>query len=238
MSEFPSFTPTDPSLFFKSQKTGDPRLGEIICHCVSKTDPKADDIIIAGYPDDEGIALNKGRLGASLGPDAIRQCLYKTSFFRSPDKKQNIIDIGNLNINSPLSDRHEKVKLNVKKALDKKMCWVGLGGGHDYGYPDGAGFLQANENPTNKPLILNFDAHLDVRPTDQGLSSGTPFYRLLTEKNLPAFDFLKWVSNASATAKVISTGFRTGGDVLFFWKNFSVQETLFLPFQKFLVLKT
>ena len=187
MKDFSFFIPADSSLFFKSGKTGDPRLGEV-CRCPPKTNPQKGDFIIAGYPDDEGITLNKGRPGARLGPDAIRQYLYKTSFQPS-HKKQNLVDLGNLDINCSLAERHQRAKTNVKKALDQKMHWVGLGGGHDYGYPDGAGFLQTNEKSEIKPLILNFDAHLDVRPTDQGLSSGTPFYRLLTEKKLPSFDF-------------------------------------------------
>ncbi len=169
-------------------------MGEV-SGCVSKTSPKVGDTLIAGYPDDEGIALNQGRLGASQGPDAIRQCFYKISLpSQLSDKKQNIVDIGNLNIDRTLADRHERVSLSVEKALRGEMRWVGLGGGHDYGYPDGAGFLKANETSENsglKPLVINFDAHLDVRSTDQGLSSGTPFYRLLTEKDLPSFDFFE-----------------------------------------------
>src|SRR5690606_15919871 len=40
-----------------------------------------------------------------------------------------------------------------------------------------------------KPLVINFDAHLDVRPLDRGLSSGTPFFRLL--EDFSDFDFLE-----------------------------------------------
>jgi formiminoglutamase len=32
-----------------------------------------------------------------------------------------------------------------------------------------------------KPLVINFDAHLDVRPTTKGFNSGTPFFRFLNE---------------------------------------------------------
>ena len=192
---FSHFTPADPRLFFKSQKSGDPRLGEI-SHCLSKAKPAPNDIIIAGYPDDEGIALNKGRIGASLGPDSIRQYLYKTSpSWSSSENSPKIIDVGNLKKNLPLSDRHGEVKLRIENVLRKRMFWLGLGGGHDYGYPDGAGFLKvfggADGNTGNKPLVINFDAHLDVRPVDRGLSSGTPFYRLLEDKSLGDFDFFE-----------------------------------------------
>jgi formiminoglutamase len=147
--------------------------------------------VIAGYPDDDGIRLNNGRLGASLAPDAIRQRFYKTSLsqFHGPDFK--LLDLGNLQTDQPLAERHQTGASACEAVLRKQGKWVGLGGGHDYGYPDGAGFLRANRDSKHKPLILNFDAHLDVRPLDKGFSSGTPFYRLLTEKDLPAFDFIE-----------------------------------------------
>ena len=180
------FNPADSHLFFRSDKTGDSRFGEI-SNSVS-LDAVQPGFVIAGYPDDEGIGLNKGRLGAAQAPDSIRQLFYKTtpSHFHSDAPIQ---DVGNLDTTIPLEQRHEKVKESVCKALQKKSRWIGLGGGHDYGYPDGAGFLLANKDSKETPLVINFDAHLDVRPPDQGLSSGTPFYRLLTDNSLPEFDF-------------------------------------------------
>jgi formiminoglutamase len=180
------FEPCSPKLFFKSTKTGDPRLGEI----VNKNTEGSVTYVIAGYPDDEGIQINGGRLGAHKAPDVIRKYFYKTT----PTEKTPsycLEDIGNLILQKPLADRHEIVKNEVLKNLQKQKVWIGLGGGHDYGYPDGAGFLQSCTQNKYKPLIINFDAHLDVRATDQGLSSGTPFYRLLTDSTLPAFDFVE-----------------------------------------------
>lgn len=121
---------------------------------------------------------------------------------------------------------HETAKNIVSSLLGKHQQVFTLGGGHDYAYPDGAAFLKDSlknkgtennfalkskktsqqikgnkgqpdrKNPTEKPLIVNLDAHLDVRPgptspaakkgSEQGdselaYSSGTPFYRLLEE---------------------------------------------------------
>ena len=42
-----------------------------------------------------------------------------------------------------------------------------------------------------KPLIINFDAHLDVRDCSRGLSSGTPFFRLLRDFPKGSFYFLE-----------------------------------------------
>lgn len=185
---YQSFKPADKGLFYRSEKTGDPRFGEV-SQPLSNSDLPPDSYVIAGYPDDEGISLNQGRVGAKLAPDAIRQRFYKTtkSAFHNPELK--LFDIGNLSTEISLKERHEEVKKAVFNGITRSARWIGLGGGHDYGYPDGAGFLLANKNSSLKPLVINFDAHLDVRPLDKGLTSGTPFYRLLTDESLPAFDF-------------------------------------------------
>lgn len=182
------FKPPGENLFFKSSKTGDPRFGEI--SQISQQEKfNAGDFVIGGYPDDEGIHLNQGRRGAHLAPDAIRSRFYKTSKSEFHPDDLKIFDIGNLDTYVNIEDRHQRGAAAVAAVVSQGARWIGLGGGHDYGYADGAGFLKANKNAKQKPLIINFDAHLDVRPTDQGLTSGTPFYRLLTEEGLPEFDF-------------------------------------------------
>ena len=185
------FTPAPAEVFFRSTKSGDIRLGEI-SQPREKWDQKEKGpttYCLAGYPDDEGIQLNLGRLGARQAPDQIRTSFYKTTpgtFFKT---ETQIVDFGNLQTSVPLEQRHQRVQDSVREALGEGCRWIGLGGGHDYGYPDGSGFLIANKDSRAKPLVINFDAHLDVRPSDRGLSSGTPFYRLLTDDSLPEFDF-------------------------------------------------
>lgn len=181
------FKPCSSDLFFKSTKEGDPRLGEL-----TQTSKGEKSFTLAGYPDDDGIQLNGGRLGARQAPDVIRKYFYKLT--PSPWKKTsfNFQDMGNLSTEIALAERHESLKKEIERSLNSpNTCWIGLGGGHDYGYPDGAGFLLSQKQSKRKPLVINFDAHLDVRPTTQGLSSGTPFYRLLTDNSLPDFDFIE-----------------------------------------------
>lgn len=184
-----SFVPCSQELFFKSTKAQDPRLGEFAKSSPSQS-VDGPIFIIAGYPDDEGIRINGGRVGAALAPDVIRKYFYKTTPTEKTPQYQ-LLDIGNLKNNIPLAQRHELVKKEISEKLKENKTWIGLGGGHDYGYPDGAGFLMSCANARLKPLVINFDAHLDVRSTEQGLSSGTPFYRLLTDSTLPAFDFVE-----------------------------------------------
>lgn len=137
---------------------------------------------ILGYPDDEGIKLNGGKSGAALGPESIRKALYKMTP-TSDMTSLKIKDMGNLNFKgSSLAERHIFSSDEVLKNLDQSRV-ISFGGGHDYGYVDGRAFLKncKKKGSENKPLILNFDAHFDLRNLDKGLSSGTPFFRLIEE---------------------------------------------------------
>ena len=175
------FLPPDSSLFFTKNDPKDLRLGDF---ATLNNTLHEFEFGLLGYPDDEGIQLNGGRLGACEAPDRIRKHLYKSTF---PNNQQPAFkDLGNLDVSKmSLAERHQSAKNYVTSNLKDQRRLITLGGGHDYGYPDGAGFLEWAKNQKGKPLVLNFDAHLDVRPLDRGLSSGTPFYRLLTE----GFDF-------------------------------------------------
>ena len=176
------FLPARGDLFFKKPK--DLRLGEVV-RSVSEKQDLEEGILLLGYPDDEGVGLNGGRLGARKGPDGIRQTLYKMT---PPQHSFNFYDLGNLDVETmTLEKRHDYGALTVQNYLEKNFHLITLGGGHDYGYADGKGFLKKHK--TKKPLIINIDAHLDVRPLDHGLSSGTPFYRLLTTE--PSFELLQ-----------------------------------------------
>lgn len=176
-----SFTPCSKELFFQRNEKDDPRWGEKVS--IFKG-PEASAWILRGYPDEEGIALNGGRPGASQGPDSIRRMFYKTTWPQTPPR---LMDQGNLDVSPPLSERHQIAQQSLTEILKAGSRVISLGGGHDYGYPDGAGFLSAFPQP--EAVVINFDAHLDVRPLDRGLSSGTPFFRLLS--NFSNFHFFQ-----------------------------------------------
>lgn len=181
------YKPTSQKLFFSKNDADDIRLGDLVKSTSPAELNRPDTFCILGYPDDEGIKLSNGRPGASAGPTVIRQFLYKMT---PAIIKTDFFDVGDLVIDSDLAKRHEQAKSTVHSLQTKRIKTISLGGGHDYGYADASGFLQANLNSwqNQRPLVINFDAHLDVRPTTNGLSSGTPFFRLLSEyENM--FDF-------------------------------------------------
>lgn len=178
-----NYKPLNPEYLFSKKDPKDRRLGDIV-ELIDEgklSELEKDDVVLLGYPDDEGVGLNGGRLGACEGPDSIRKELYRMTLTKDfPVLK----DLGNINTEIPLEERH---KLTERAFSNSKARWIGLGGGHDYGYADGAAFLKTVKD--KRPLIINFDAHLDVRPLDKGLSSGTSFYRLLSD--FKDFDFLE-----------------------------------------------
>ncbi len=170
-----NWLPTDESLFFKKDDKSDPRLGNFVRH-ESATSGDAGCVVL-GYPDDEAIQNGGGRIGAAGGPERIRHWLYRmTPSLLS--ESVSLVDAGNINTALTLNDRHLAARKKVSEAVGKSKV-VTLGGGHDYGFPDGAGFLDIYKD--QKPLVINFDAHFDARPPGAKLSSGTPFYRLLEE---------------------------------------------------------
>lgn len=184
------FNPVSPSLLFTKNDPNDPRLGDTPLE--STKTPTT--FFIAGYPDDEGVFHNGGRLGAAQGPDSVRDRFYRMTPHPTKTKDLSLQDLGNLKTETmPLSERHQKAAETLTNHLKENCKWIGLGGGHDYGYAEGKGFLNACLKLSQiKPLILNFDAHLDVRPmkSQEKISSGTPFYRLLNEFK-GCFDFME-----------------------------------------------
>jgi len=191
-----TFKPCPENLFFSKNNPADIRLGELFksisinelnqIHKLNQKTTDHESFCILGYPDDEGIALNGGRIGAAAAPNTIRQYLYKMT----PALSQNqFFDIGNLNLEATdLTLRHQRAEESLYQLQKNKIKTISLGGGHDYGYPDASAFIKAHQNSKTKPLVLNFDAHLDVRPTTSGYNSGTAFYRLLNEYE-NQFDF-------------------------------------------------
>jgi len=178
-------TPTPLQLFFSKQDGQDPRLGELSRpRTLDQIAACAEDHVIMGYPDDQGISLNGGRPGAALAPNQIRSAFYKMTPSAFSQKTLGVADIGNLNREGlSLLQMHQQALLVAKEIYAGKKRLLSLGGGHDFGYADGAAFVESYSDSRNKlkPLIFNFDAHLDVRPFDGVPHSGTPFFRLLTD---------------------------------------------------------
>lgn len=173
--------PTAPELFFSKSDPNDIRLGDLVKSASIESISPLQGFGICGYADHEGIAMNGGRTGAAAAPPQIRQFLYKMTPPTSRPPTQPLYDVGDIGADGSLAERHLAAEEVIYKLQTGGLRTLSLGGGHDYGYPDTSAFLRAQVqlSPQSRPLVINFDAHLDVRPTTHGHHSGTPFYRLL-----------------------------------------------------------
>ncbi len=186
-----SLTPTPANYFFSKNDPEDPRLGQMAQHAVLNSgNLKRNDFAVLGYPDDEGIRLSGGRIGATEAPKMIRQFLYKMTPSVRTNKSIVLHDFGDLQTTLELADRHQDALTLTTHLHQQETRVITFGGGHDYGYSDAAGFLKTYRGRKIKPLIINFDAHLDVRPLTNGFTSGTPFFRILSEFG-DQFDFVE-----------------------------------------------
>jgi formiminoglutamase len=175
--------PTDQSLLFTKNDKEDPRLGECVQLIhesdLDKITKQEFDFAILGYADDEGIALNGGRIGAKEAPKNIRVPLYKMTPHLQSSRMPKLIDLGDIKGSAhTLADRHAFGRKLVHGLASNGRRWISFGGGHDYGYCDSTAFAESFKGDA---VVINFDAHMDVRPTDKGFNSGTPFHRLLSE---------------------------------------------------------
>lgn len=185
------FVACSKDLLFSRKDKADPRLGDLVQQLsVTELAGRSSFFAIVGYPDDEGIALNGGRVGASAAPTEVRRYFYKMTpgYFIKNLQSICLYDLGDLKLDGSIEERHQQALKCVKQALSYQHRLISIGGGHDYGYPDATAYIEETLQKGQKPLVINFDAHLDVRPLNNGITSGTPFFRLL-EQYSGQFDF-------------------------------------------------
>ena len=135
--------------------------------------------VIFGLADDTGIANVGGRIGAKLGPIAIREKLYRfaTSTLRFP-----LYDLGDLQPEKDIESTHHNAHQIIQAIHTSGHIPIVIGGGHDLGYPQ----AKALASFTQKKIhVVNIDAHLDLRDVDSGITSGSPWYLLLEDTSLP-----------------------------------------------------
>lgn len=162
---------------------GDVRFGDCIVHTAD--DGVTPDIILLGVPQDIGVERNSGRTGAHAAPDAIRTWLFKLAAAKGTEQFNNttrILDAGNIITEGrTLEEIHEAQYHAVRGFLESGARVLVFGGGHDIAYPNGMALGAVSPSIG----IINFDAHLDVRPLRDGLRhSGTPFRQLLESTDI------------------------------------------------------
>ena len=201
-----------PKRLQNSMAADDPRLGSLVVDCSGAAIPRGADICIIGFPHDEGVRRNKGRVGAAAGPAHFRERYRPMGTLVNPEfgcdlATLKILDAGDICASLDLEAAHAQLTARVAEALAAGCVPFVVGGGNDQSYANAAGLLQhlkqhvptessvsqssppphdgllRPDNCAEPPrvLVINIDAHLDVRPLRDGqVHSGSPF-RLLLE---------------------------------------------------------
>jgi formiminoglutamase len=144
--------------------------------------------VLVGFPCDEGVKRNHGRVGAALGPNAIRAQLYRmTTWDRLAEAELAEfppIDLGNVRCTGTLEESQENLSIVVKELLAAGAVPIVLGGGHETAYGHFLGYVKAEI----ELAVINLDAHLDVRPFEHGGHSGSPFRQMFHHRSRPLKD--------------------------------------------------
>lgn len=158
----------------------DPRLGRLLASRLGPDDPPK--AVLLGFPSDEGVRRNGGRVGAAGGPRAIRAALFRMT----PDPRQEQLedllcrtrDLGDLEVSRNLEFDQKHLGEALAPYLDAGAFVVVLGGGHETSYGHFQGYVRAGRQVE----ILNWDAHTDVRELKQGQGhSGSPFRQAIED---------------------------------------------------------
>lgn len=156
----------------------DPRLGRWLATQRSSEEAR---VVLVGFPSDEGVRRNGGRPGAADAPTAIREALYKlTPDAEHPDLFANLLDqtadLGDVPVTGDVEADQEALGNALAPLLADGVVPIILGGGHETSFGHFLGYVGAGRDVE----IVNWDAHTDVRPYEDGRGhSGSPFRQAL-----------------------------------------------------------
>lgn len=129
--------------------------------------------LLMGFASDAGVRRNRGRPGAASGPLEIRRMLAN---FAAHDLDA-VLDAGDIACEGDALELAQDAYADaVARALSQGARPVLLGGGHEIAWGSFMGLRRYLDGigDDGKVLVLNVDAHLDLR-TSRPPSSGTPF---------------------------------------------------------------
>lgn len=150
-------------------------------------------VALLGLPDDTGVKLNFGRVGAAAGPAAFRAALagFGTNFDARGERslKLPLFDAGDIDVvpggEAELAETHARVEAAARELHELGLVVVAVGGGHDLSLPT----ITALSKHLGAALGgINLDAHLDVR---ERVGSGMPFRRLIEGGYLESRRFIE-----------------------------------------------
>ena len=121
-------------------------------------------IAFIGFCSEQGVERNRGRVGAALAPQLLRKQMSNLPC--SFDKRVKLYDAGDILCEDiPMEEGQRLLGIAVEKILS-----IGL-------FPGQMAHLKNEGKPLDMGVI-NFDAHFDLRPYDNGASSGSMFRQI------------------------------------------------------------
>ncbi len=163
------------------------------------------DVVLLGFPHDEGVARNGGRVGARLGPEKFRFWLQRFGSLHNPETDADlasltISDSGDIPPDVPLEEAHTLLTREAAVILDGGGIPFVVGGGNDQSYPNACALIEKDLHRTVG--VINIDAHLDVRPLNQGKAhSGSPFRLLLEDPRFSGEHFVEFAVQGSQCSR-------------------------------------
>jgi formiminoglutamase len=165
----------------------DPRLGECVTFWrEGMPELWAGRPVLVGFPQDEGVRRNRGRIGAGDGPAVIRHRLYWLTPWDAVHETDlaalDLLDVGDVRCEDDLEESQKALAEVIAAILTAGAVPIVLGGGHETAYGHYLGYVRAGR----QVAIINLDAHLDVRPLLDGRGhSGSPFRQALEHPTQP-----------------------------------------------------
>nr|CAG4714882.1 unnamed protein product [Naegleria fowleri] len=204
----------------------DVRIGELIFNAapiiqqhgleyfISQYKDEKIDIALIGFPFDEGVKRNGGRVGAKKGPESFRKMIRRAGTVINREMGTDcshlkIVDLGDVHLEEDddetnLEKAHELLEEFVYKALHqlKVGAVFVLGGGNDQSYPNAKALLR-HVRQFHSVGVVNLDAHLDVRDLKNGKHhSGSPFRRLLETPGFKGQHFVEFAAQGSQCSQI------------------------------------
>lgn len=169
-----------------------------------------------GFCSEQGVARNKGRVGTALAPDFIRRQMAGLPCIFSPEVK--LFDAGNILCQEiTLEEGQQLLGEAVSEILRLGLFPIVLGGGHETTFGHFQGQLAHLKKAEEKPElgIVNFDAHFDLRPYEQGSSSGSMFRQIadICEETGMSYHYMPLgIQRHSNTVRLFKTARELGVD--------------------------
>ncbi|MES1907907.1 MAG: hypothetical protein MHM6MM_000937 [Cercozoa sp. M6MM] len=164
----------------------DPRLGAWLdalreCDVAVRQFPQSARIV--GFECDEGTVRNGGRAGGAGAYKVFEEHLRKVgpvfNALSNADLTQVHLSLGGT-ATGPLEQAHESLQSLVRQALDKANVAIVVGGDNSQSYENYRALADTYRRA--KIGVVNIDAHLDVRPLNDGAKhSGSPFRCMLED---------------------------------------------------------